>query len=50
MALSTQEYIAIMAIFDSKDVAKYAVSSQGADKVSLSLFEVRAEVPLVKQF
>ena len=50
MALSTQEYIAVMAIFNTKDIAEYAITSQRADEVSLSLFEVWTEVPLVEQF
>ena len=50
MALSTQEYIAIVAVFYTENIAENAVRSKRANEVSLGFFKPRPKVPLVEKF
>ena len=50
MALSTQEYIAIVAVFYTENIAENAVRRKRANEVSLGFFKPRPKVPLVEKF
>ena len=50
MALSTQEYIAIVAVFYTENIAENAVRSKRANEVSLCFFKPGPKVPFVEKF
>jgi hypothetical protein len=50
MALSTEEYIAIMSVLNTKNIAKNAVSSERSNEVTLCFFVLGAKVPLIEEF
>jgi hypothetical protein len=50
MALSTQEYVTIVSVLYTKYIAEYTIRSEGANEITLRLFEFGSKVPLVKEF